>query len=140
MQPDELQTSYYPGINDRSAGVCRLALVAYPGSACLPVADTVTVRVDSCTGLVRHGRTQSDLQITPNPVHGFFIAEVTGAGRQEGICSIINARGEILYTVTIKPDGDRLRREFNVTRFDKGVYYFRLLMKSGVVTQPVVIY
>ncbi len=134
--PDELNTTYYPGLNDKLSDRFILKLSGYPAAPCMPVSATLAVAIDTCTGLDDPLKDAVRVKIYPNPVHDILTINIAFQKAELVNISIFNFLGQTLFSDSFELTRRTNPRQADVSRFSKGIYLIRIQTTSGIVVRP----
>ncbi|NQV01889.1 MAG: T9SS type A sorting domain-containing protein, partial [Bacteroidia bacterium] len=135
-----LETTYYPGSGDRSAGGVNLVLVVFAQSPCLGrVMDTLALVIDPCTGIDNLSRNSLKLSIRPNPAREKVVLLVTGSQESACMLSLTGVDGRVFHSQTLNTEQGRAETALDISGYTKGIYFIQVKTASGMVTERLVI-
>jgi len=139
--PDStLNSTYYPGTNDRNYGGVLFTLRANPLRACSDTTtDTVFIRLTFPVGLEQDATTGFDVSILPNPSNGHFNLVVQGSMDMELRITISDLSGKTLFMDQEKPLTQQYSRPVDLTAFPKGEYFLKAQNDIHMITKKLVI-
>ncbi|MDZ4846342.1 MAG: proprotein convertase P-domain-containing protein [Chitinophagales bacterium] len=95
------------------------------------------VTVDACVGIGQFAALAS-VNIYPNPSSGQFIVEINGRIEAQTLVRIYDLTGKTVYEERIPDALQNYRREFDLTKLAKGVYFLRINFNSWVAVEKIV--
>jgi hypothetical protein len=112
------------------AGIHTIVYTIYDSlSGCTGFA-TDTIEVQFCIGTNESKLTQ--IHVYPNPTNGSLIVETSNAGT---VIEVVNLSGQVLTTVNMTG----VRSELNLSAFEDGVYFVRIINANSVKTERVLL-
>jgi hypothetical protein len=132
---------YTPGPGDISKGYVWLRLTAYDSLPCENAhTDKVKITIDECTGINEKDESGLALKVVPNPANSKINFEVTGMeGRREVMLTMTNSQGVNVFTMKLPLNGGRYSNSMDISRFPRGIYYFKAGDNQGQVIQKVLL-
>ncbi len=79
-----------------------------------------------------------DFSVYPNPCHGQFRLQMH-TSTSNMVCTLLDATGKILRTYFFENEQDAENHLFNVTSFEKGVYFLQIYTKTGIDARKIII-
>ncbi|MFO8129375.1 MAG: T9SS type A sorting domain-containing protein [Bacteroidales bacterium] len=135
-----LMATYTPGADDISTGNVRLTLTAFAAFPCEGEAGAdIYVIIDECTGLPEN-RMNVDLSIIPNPNTGTFDMVLESAGQNDLLIEMYTTQGQLIFTKKLGDFSGTYRNRYDMSRFEKGIYFLRVQNGSASQTRKVIIY
>jgi hypothetical protein len=133
--PIALYTTYYPGPKDRADSIIDLELIAYPQSPCPIVSDHKLIRMDTCSGIQPFGEENSSLIIFPNPGTGKFTLSLSDDAL---LVEISDMTGKMIFFKDISATKMK-DLHINLSDKPKGIYPIRIIMKSRIICNKLVL-
>jgi len=134
-----LNPVYTPGEADIQNGGVKLTLKAYPVEPCTEEdSDQMNLTIDQCTG-IRPNVPGLKTELVPNPASGVITATLTFEGSSLVKISILNNQGQVVFTEQTGPFAGRFSKQFDVSNFPKGSYFFRVESSNQVITRKLVV-
>ena len=137
--PSALITKYRPGSNDRAISQAFLTITAFPQSPCIPVSSTMHMVIDTCAGIGEEDPFPVRVNLYPNPAREKVTVEIAGFAPEELIMVLLDIRGAVLFSETLKPDTPLMVREIDLTAFTKGMAFLKLGNRKGWVVRSFVV-
>jgi hypothetical protein len=136
-----LNPIYTPGPDDIQKGFAWLRLTAYDSLPCSNSnTDKVKITIDQCTGINELQSNGLSLKVIPNPASEKINFEVNGMENHNDMTlTITNAQGLNVFTMKIPLIGGHYSNSMDVSRFPKGIYYFRAGNNTDQVIQKVIL-
>ncbi len=136
-----LDPVYTPGSGDITRGYVWLRLTAYDSLPCdNSNTDKVKITIDDCTGISEISQNQISLKVVPNPAFSQLNFEVAGMEKlKELTLTVTNAQGVVVFAMKLPAGESSYSNTMNVSRFPKGVYYFKAGNAQEQATQKVVL-
>jgi len=118
---------YTPGADDISKGFAWLRLTAYDSLPCdNSHTDKVKVTIDQCTGIRESEFGTLAISVVPNPATSKINFEIKGIdNNRETVLNLINSQGVSVFTMKVPSAQGNYSNSMDVSRFPKGVYYFK---------------
>ena len=136
----ELETTYYPGSDDRTSGGVNLVLVAFAESPCTGmVMDSMYLVIDPCTGIEDQLSGTLRLSLHPNPAQERVSVLVYGISQATCRLTITGVDGRMYHSGTFRMEGERSEEVIDLSGFSKGIYFVQVKTESGVLTERLVI-
>jgi hypothetical protein len=121
-----LNAIYTPSVNDTANAWITLTLRAMPVTPCQEAAeDNVILSVKSCLG-TDEMVDRLDIRFFPNPSNGLVNLEITNLHDKECIIHLLDYSGKMIFTGTYAVTNNCLKKQFNFSMLQKGVYYCRI--------------
>jgi hypothetical protein len=132
---------YTPGADDISKGFVWLRLTAYDSLPCDNAhTDKVKITIDQCTGIREPEYGTLAISVVPNPATSKINFEIKGLDQnRETVLNLINAQGVPVFTLKVPSTGGSYSNSMDVSRFPKGVYYFKAGNKQEQVIHKVIL-
>jgi hypothetical protein len=136
-----LDPVYTPGTEDISNGFVWLRLTAYDSIPCDNAhTDKVKITIDQCTGINENPENKLALLVIPNPAISKVNFEVSGMEtRKDVILTMTNAQGINVFTMKLPANNGRYSNSMDISRFPRGIYYFKAGNSQEQVIQKVVL-
>ncbi|MBL7138377.1 MAG: T9SS type A sorting domain-containing protein [Bacteroidales bacterium] len=132
----ELETSYFPGDDDRANGGVDLVLVGFSQTPCQGmVFDTLHLTIDACTGIDEQAADDLRLVIRPNPAREQVTLIISTPPTASGKLSVTGMDGRVHFTAPINLDGHGTETLLDLTGYGKGIYIVQVKTEKGVVTE-----
>ena len=102
--------------------------------------DEVTVYVDNSCSDIENRQVNEEFKVYPNPTNGILHIELIGYQNELNI-SLFNSTGTIIYSENINNYSldKTLKRNINLKRFGKGIYYARIANNGENSTKKVIV-
>ena len=137
--PYALNTSYIPGIKDKTNGFADLILVAFAKAPCKGnVTDIKHLVIDPCTNVPESVKNALRLEINPNPANGFVNCTIFGL-REKALLTLIGMDGITHASFMVEPNGEKMTKLLDIEGYSKGVYIIRLKTVVQVLTEKLVV-
>jgi hypothetical protein len=132
---------YTPGTEDISKGFVWLRLTAYDSIPCdNSHTDKVKITLDPCTGISENDQNALSLRVIPNPATAKVSFEIQGMHeRKDLILTLVNSQGVNVFTMKLPVNDGTYSNSMDISRFPRGIYYFKLGDNTGQVIQKVVL-
>ena len=135
-----LNTNYYPGMEDKTAGQVDLIFFVRPIVPCTGNLMKIKhITLDPCTGIEEPGKNEIKVEVQPNPASDKITISLTGIDHLPGTISLINSKGVVIHTISYQSTDNRLIQDMDIKNFQKGVYLLRISNGSYTGTKKVVI-
>lgn len=100
--------------------------------------DTITITVQSCTGINSIGLAQS-ASIYPNPSKGVVNISMNLSGQSYLDIKIVNMSGEVVYHELVGSVNGAITKTLNLSDLSKGIYFVRVGTDKEIVMKKVVL-
>lgn len=136
-----LNPMYTPGPEDNNRGFVWLRLTAYDSLPCENAfTDKVKITIDQCTGINENEPNGLSLKVIPNPATAKITFEVAGMDdRKDIMLTMINIQGTNVFSMKLPMNDGNYSNSMDISRFPRGIYYFRVSDHKGQVIQKVVL-
>jgi hypothetical protein len=136
-----LNPVYTPGQGDIDRGYVYLRLTAYDSIPCVTSnTDKVKITLDPCTGINELQGNNFSLKVVPNPAKTRIDFEVRGMeDRKDMVLTMTNAQGTNVFTMKLPANGGQYSNSMDISRFPRGIYYFKAGDSQGQVIQKVIL-
>ncbi|TSA28235.1 MAG: T9SS C-terminal target domain-containing protein [Bacteroidetes bacterium] len=135
-----LETSYFPGDDDRQNGGVTLALVAFAESPCTGMfMDSLYLTIDPCTGIEERAADAVRMSIRPNPAKERAVLVISTKHAMDGQLTVAGMDGRLTLQEPLKLETGRNEATLELTGFSKGIYIVQLKTDQGVVTERMVV-
>jgi hypothetical protein len=103
-------------------------------------ADTITLIVDPCTGILTPVLSNTDINIFPNPNKGQFQIDISGLENQTYDLGIYNSIGTKVFGDKVEYTGQSTQSfKINFSTYPKGIYFVRLQSEGQIKVKRVII-
>lgn len=132
---------YTPGPTDISKGYAWLSLVAYDTLPCTGSnTDKVKINIDQCTGTEEIIPGTFHLTVQPNPAYQQLQVQVGGLEASEDLwLTLTSTQGITLFSMKLGQVGGMYSNTMDVSRFPRGVYYFKASTQTRQAVSKVVL-
>ena len=139
LNPATLTAIYYPGANDKTAGVVSLTLTASPILPCTNSGSSVKhIYFSPCNGIQESGNDVFSVSLRPNPSLGVFNLVVTGLVPGDVRINILDISGKVIYQESITASKNRLNARIDLSTQPKGVYFVKVQTDTQVKTEKLI--
>ncbi len=140
LNSSSLDAVYYPGANDKITLYVNLTLTAFPLLPCTPLATSIRhITFDPCTGIPETGNDPFSLSVRPNPSSGFINLMISGLKTGEVRVSILDLSGKNLLQETFTTINSRITRKFDLSTFQRGLYFVKVKTDTQVKTEKLIL-
>ncbi len=138
--PNLLNATYTPGIQDIANGSLELTLYAFASEVCTGQAsDKLVLTVDECTSVAESENALEQVFIVPNPSNGMFTLKMPSEGFNKLNWQLINADGKTVKRGSIRPTNDTFENTFNFQNLPKGSYYLNMNLGLKNISRQIVL-
>jgi hypothetical protein len=132
---------YTPGAEDITKGYAWLRLTAYDSPPCSSSnTDKVKITIDDCTGINEIASDQLSLKVIPNPAFSKLNIQISGMEKHKEITlTLTNTEGIIVFAMKLPSGGGIYSNTMDVSRFPRGIYYFKAGNSQEQVIQKVIL-
>ncbi|MFH1160368.1 MAG: T9SS type A sorting domain-containing protein [bacterium] len=135
----ELQTTYYPGNEDRTNGGVDLVLVAFANTPCQgKIMDTLHLGIDPCTGIEETVPSLS-VRVIPNPACEKVTLTIQSPSQTACSLTITGMDGRVFYAARIPLEKGRTETVIDLSGYSKGVYLVQVKTESEVISRQLVV-
>lgn len=135
-----LNSSYFPGANDKSNHLVHLTLTASPQSPCTNAATSVrNITFIDCPVGVHDPVNAFTFFIRPNPSNGMFAIYSSTAKAGEMVVKVMDLNGKIIVTENISVTITPVNYRMDLSGLGKGLYFVRIETNDGVRTEKLII-
>ncbi len=133
-----LNTTYFPGFNDKTKGAVSLYLAGTPQPPCLPVVSERHITFEPCAG-TEELPAEISADLFPNPTSGRFILMVGGTTTSNITFGMTNLLGSpVSIGFPGHPVGSQ-RYAFNISHLPGGIYFLRFKTGETIVTRKLIL-
>ncbi|MFA6949984.1 MAG: T9SS type A sorting domain-containing protein [Lentimicrobiaceae bacterium] len=129
-----LQTIYYPGTVDTTAGNVVLTLIAYGSPDCDNGMDDLAVAFSECL-TSDPMEWNPNISVVPNPTHGLITVKISNINPAEKlIFNITDSYGKVLITQQFFNVKNGFTTQFDLSKHQKGLYFINMdngTLRSG---------
>jgi len=135
-----LQTSYYPGDDDRTNGGVKLALLAFANTPCKGrIMDTLNLTIDPCTGIDEQTQPLS-FRISPNPTREKTTLIIQSPGQSDCSVTVTGMDGKCIDFRKIRLEKGRTEFSIDLAGYNKGVYLIQLKTDREIISRQLVVH
>ncbi len=135
----DLNTIYFPGINDKMLEFVYLKLHGIPQPPCQQALSVKQIVFKPCPGIGEINSATVLIQAFPNPSRGWVYMKMSGFPISPVLIQIINPFGEIVQSgVFDYPNASRLLK-VNLNQFSAGIYFIRIKTSGNVVFKKIIL-
>jgi hypothetical protein len=132
-------TDYTFGAGDKTNGSVTLKLIAIPNIPCnTNVTSSRIVTFDPCSGVDEKSAVPVML-IRPNPATESVTFTFAGLRDVPAVLTITGMDGQVRYTSTITPSGNKAVKRLDLSGFAKGVYLVQIKSDAQVASQRLIV-
>ena len=135
-----LETTYFPGGDDKANGGVDLVLVVFAEPPCSGyIMDSIHLTIDACTAIGEQATEAIRMIIQPNPAKERATLVFSGTQFTTGRVTVSGMNGNLFHSAFIALQAGRNELTLDLTGYSKGIYIVQLKTDSGVVTERLVI-
>lgn len=136
----DLETTYFPGEEDKENGGVNLVLLAFADTPCTgKVMDTMYLTIDPCTAIGEQVAEEIRMSVHPNPARGsatlVIISEQTAAGQ----LTITGMDGRVTLESVLHLTSSRNDIPLDLTGFSKGIYLVQVKTDRETLRQKMIV-
>lgn len=96
------------------------------------------ISISGLTGIQDAGNNHEEIRVYPNPTTGFVNLFISNPSSRIDL-SVINLQGQTVYTDHFSAKTGNLEKQFNLSGFAKGVYFFRIMSDQSTTVKKVIL-
>ena len=126
-----LNAIYTPGTTDTTNREVILVLTANEVSPCTENAmDSLTLTLDTTTGVNALVFQELNVQIVPNPTSGLINIHIKTTKETALTLNVLNSSGKQLFTGNFKTTNNQFDQQFDFSYLTNGIYFIRIYCQS----------
>ncbi|MBA3899043.1 MAG: T9SS type A sorting domain-containing protein, partial [Bacteroidetes bacterium] len=95
--------------------------------------------VDPCTGIANAKFSKLEVKVYPNPAANYFNLEINTPENEVAEILIFNSNGKLISNEKLSLEPGVNKVAFNSTQYARGIYIMRVLTKTNVINQRIVL-
>ncbi|MBE0647955.1 MAG: T9SS type A sorting domain-containing protein [Bacteroidales bacterium] len=136
----ELETTYYPGNNDKLNGGTDIVMVVFAEAPCAgKIMDTLHLTIDACTGVAEQAADAIRLAIRPNPARERATLTISASVTTSGLLTITGMDGRTVQQSSLAIDAGRNEFILDLNGVIRGIYIVQLKTEQGIVMERLVV-
>jgi len=96
------------------------------------------ISISGPTGIQDAGNNREEIMVYPNPTTGFVNVFISNPSSRIDL-SVINLQGQTVFTDHFSAKTGNLEKQFNLSGFAKGVYFFRIMSDQSTTVKKVIL-
>lgn len=135
-----LNTIYFPGINDKILDSVNLKLNGIPQPPCQQVSSVKQIIFKPCPGISEFSSGELPVEVFPNPTNGWIYIKISGFFISPVLIQIINPVGEVvLNEVFDHPNASQLLK-VNLIQLATGIYFLKVKTGQNVICKKIILH
>lgn len=137
----ELETTYYPGSEDKLNGGTDIVLVVFANTPCAgKIMDTMHLTIDACTAIGDQAADAIRMAIRPNPASERATLVVSGMQATSGHLRVTGMDGRTVQESQLNLPAGRSEFNLDLNGFTTGIYLVQLKTANGVLRERLVVH
>jgi hypothetical protein len=136
----DLETTYFPGEEDKANSGVDLVLLAFAKAPCYgKVMDTLHLTIDACTGIGEQTSDELRMAIQPNPARETAKLVVATKQPSSGSLTITSMDGKAVQRITLNLVAGPNEITLSLIDYHAGIYLVQLKTEMGTIRQKLVV-
>jgi len=135
-----LNAEYIPGEEDISNGSVSLWLHAVDTLLCdYEDKDRMTLNIDQCTFVDELPGSDFEIEVVPNPVTDRFTLRIENTDKADISIYLSSSNGQVIFTQSLGRVDGSFQRQFNMSYFERGTYFLKVVSGSHTETEKIIL-
>src|ERR1035437_1091503 len=125
---------------DKNKGILYVAYEdLYDGTTNYPKYNATVMKFETTTAGINETKNNSSLTVYPNPSDGVFQVNYFSSEKSKLQLNIVDAKGKIVFAETISQSQGEFKKDIDLGRKAKGIYFIELLQGNSRLEQKFVL-